>query len=230
MARRPAIPAATKLSLFAAAAGYCQNPHCLRRLFPERYAGRFHIAEMAHVLPWSSQGPREEAQTDNIDRHSFDNLILLCPTCHTEIDKAPDSFPRELLLEWKRGHLAALNRSNGIKRLDSRDAVAEAIAAKLAENFGIWDRYAPGGDGKDHTYDHNADVHDQWSSLVKSRIIPNHHHVLAIIETNLHLATPSDVRTLGQYKEHVRGFTARHILDDFSPVVRYPKDMEKLFR
>ena len=35
---------------------------------------------------------------------SIANLILLCSSCHTLIDKAEQDFPIELLQEWKKEH------------------------------------------------------------------------------------------------------------------------------
>ena len=32
--------------------------------------------EIAHIVPW-----------EQIQEHTFDNLIALCPTCHTRYDK-----------------------------------------------------------------------------------------------------------------------------------------------
>jgi hypothetical protein len=48
----------TKLRLFAASAGYCQNPSCGFALFFDTGSKRIHIAEMAHVFAASNRGPR----------------------------------------------------------------------------------------------------------------------------------------------------------------------------
>ncbi|MCB9551939.1 MAG: hypothetical protein H6705_08655 [Myxococcales bacterium] len=40
------------------------------------------------------------------DRDEADNLILLCPTHHTLIDKVPEQYPAELLRRWKAEHEA----------------------------------------------------------------------------------------------------------------------------
>jgi 5-methylcytosine-specific restriction endonuclease McrA len=32
--------------------------------------------EIAHIVPW-----------EKVKEHTFDNLIVLCPTCHTRFDK-----------------------------------------------------------------------------------------------------------------------------------------------
>ena len=60
------------------------------------------IGEMAHIEPFSSaKGPRASSTpTDN----SYENLILLCPNCHTKIDKQPSSYPASILRDIKTKH------------------------------------------------------------------------------------------------------------------------------
>lgn len=94
MADRKHISAETKLRLFSAAAGHCQRPECLQPLFPAEMGGDKHIAEMAHVIPHGETGPRyEERPAGEFEADAFENLVLLCPTCHTIIDKDPDGYP-----------------------------------------------------------------------------------------------------------------------------------------
>ena len=102
MADRKHISTETKLRLFSAAAGHCQRPECHQPLFPAEMGGDKHIAEMAHVIPHGETGPRyEERPAGEFEADSFENLILLCPTCHTIIDKDPDGYSRGTLLGWK---------------------------------------------------------------------------------------------------------------------------------
>ena len=98
MTSRKAIPTEIKLRLFADSAGHCQNPDCLQPLYPAEIGGDKHIAEMAHVIPHGEKGPRhEERPAEGFEAESFENLILLCPTCHTVIDKAPDGYSLSLI-------------------------------------------------------------------------------------------------------------------------------------
>ena len=64
------------------------------------------IGEMAHIVAQSEQGPRGHSKLDQEERDSYGNLILLCPKCHTMIDKDPDTWSVEKLLEMKREHEA----------------------------------------------------------------------------------------------------------------------------
>ena len=144
MAIRKGIPNETKLRLFSASAGHCQKPDCLKPLFPAEIGGDKHIAEMAHVIPHGDTGPRhEERPAEEFEADSFENLILLCPTCHTIIDKAPESFPRSMILVWKSNHLPALAHKQGIIRYEDRRQAREAVVATMDESKSIWREFAP---------------------------------------------------------------------------------------
>lgn len=109
MAERKAIPAWTRLRLSSDVAGFCQKPDCLDALFPAETDGDKYIAEMADVIPHGDAVPRHEDRPgDDFDHDAFKNLILLCPTCHTKIDKGPEDYPRNTLLDWKANHLGRL--------------------------------------------------------------------------------------------------------------------------
>src|SRR5688500_6402408 len=95
---RAAPDRATERRLFASSGGFCQNPNCFSPLFLEAGARRVDVAEMAHILAASTAGPRANSALTAAQCRAYENLILLCPTCHTFIDKAPDEFPDSLLL------------------------------------------------------------------------------------------------------------------------------------
>lgn len=62
---RPDIPAALKREVLVEAGHRCAIPTC--RQVP---------VELAHITPWVK-----------VKEHTFDNLIALCPTCHTRYDR-----------------------------------------------------------------------------------------------------------------------------------------------
>lgn len=229
MAERKAIPAATRLRLFAAASGHCQRPECLEALFPVELGGDKHIAEMAHVIPHGDAGPRyENRPAGGFDADSFDNLLLLCPTCHTKVDKDPEAYPRQLLLDWKETHLANLALKQGIRAYDERGQVREAVATVLAENRAIWERYAP-VDGAEFEYDPESEDAQAWNQRMRSVMLPNHYRIQAIVEANLGLASDGERRTFAEYQEHVRGLSERHVCGVAGRASRFPSAMEGIF-
>ena len=102
------------------------------------------MAEMAHIIPWGKKGPRsKDRDTGTEDLHNVRNLILLHPTCHTRIDKAPDLYPREEILRWKETHLASLNAKKGVISYKTREEVSKQLRERMEENKAIWDKFAP---------------------------------------------------------------------------------------
>lgn len=191
--------------------------------------GDKHIAEMAHVIPHGEAGPRcEDRPADDFNPDAFENLILLCPTCHTKIDKDPEAYPRNILLDWKANHLGRLAHKQGIRAYNDREQARAAIASIMAENRAIWEKFAP-EEGSDFEYDPESGNAAAWDQRMRSVILPNHYRTLAIIEANLGLATEDEGRTYAEYQEHVRGLSERHICGVPGRAIRFPEALERLF-
>src|SRR6059058_4281780 len=62
---RPAIPESLRRSVLVEAGHRCAIPTCHAT-----------TTEVAHIIPWAQ-----------VREHTFDNLIALCPNCHTRYDK-----------------------------------------------------------------------------------------------------------------------------------------------
>ena len=61
----------TQRRLFAASAGYCQNPQCSNELFIDAAGKSIHIAEMAHVFAANNGGPRAKTGLSKEERGAF---------------------------------------------------------------------------------------------------------------------------------------------------------------
>jgi hypothetical protein len=75
---------------------------CKIELTPDRALTT--LGEMAHIVAHSLDGPRGKEQLAPDQRDEYPNLILLCPTHHTEIDKNPQKWTCEKLLRIKTDH------------------------------------------------------------------------------------------------------------------------------
>lgn len=101
------IPKEVMIELWVRAGGRCEKRGCNRYLVESTTAPeKFNGSEIAHVIADSPKGPRgidDASKERNID---INNLMLLCPTCHREIDKKEnlDYFTPELLFEMKQEH------------------------------------------------------------------------------------------------------------------------------
>ena len=93
-----------KMILMARSAGLCNFSGCHKTLvLKTEKDGDIHLSETAHIYPLGKRGPRAKKGTriPIAKRNAPDNLILLCPTHHTQVDKAPKTYPEDLLRGMK---------------------------------------------------------------------------------------------------------------------------------
>src|SRR5207248_3337585 len=104
-----------------------------------------HIGEFAHIIPASAEGPRADEDPDLTaqDRAQPENILLLCPNCHTMIDKAPLAYPSGLLRGWKEQSQRARARAFGTPVFETRTQAREHVTALLDANRAVFDLYGP---------------------------------------------------------------------------------------
>lgn len=85
--------------LFALSGNQCARPSCGTVLMS---SDGVLIGEVAHICAESEGGPRWDAKLSEVQRRDFGNLLLLCPTCHTLVDKDPAAYKKSKLRKWKR--------------------------------------------------------------------------------------------------------------------------------
>ncbi|MGO4806531.1 RES domain-containing protein [Arthrobacter sp. 2MCAF15] len=100
-------PRAIKL-LWALSAGRCAFPGCRLPCIagpPEEDDDYAIIGDIAHIFPHSPDGPRAwEPYSEDLDRNSYSNWILLCKNDHGRIDQHDRSYPAAWLFQIKMEH------------------------------------------------------------------------------------------------------------------------------
>jgi len=159
--------------LFAKSGNQCAFPGCQAKLV----IGGTVIAEICHIRARRKNGPRYDPNLSAKERDECRNLLLLCPTHHTLIDKDAAKFTPELLLDIKEIHerfadieispevtrsaeliLSKVSKSKG-KRKSSASASNGSVAVSIAgDNSGNIDiRVASKSKAKSGpTYPHNS--------------------------------------------------------------------------
>jgi hypothetical protein len=217
----------TKLRLFADSAGYCQNPSCLKPLFLDNTDENIHVGEMAHILAASDEGPRADPGTNAAARGAYDNLILLCPTCHVVIDKQPERYPDRMIINWKREHKARIDKLFGAVEFRSRPEVRHAIEPLFLENRAIWESVGP---DNDYRHDPESEFAHLWRRKLLAHVLPNNRKILAIADANRHLLRGPELRILELFRQHVDDIEARHLGDGPQSVgSRFPEGVDALF-
>lgn len=215
----------TTLRLFADSGGYCQRPECANRLFVDTGTKNVHIAEMAHIIAASDDGPRASPQTSAAAKGSYDNLILLCANCHTSIDKAPDDFPEPMIKGWKRKHVEKIASLFGAVTYATRAAARKAIEPALSENSAVFDLLNPDSDYRDNP---ESDAARVWQRKMRAIILPNNRKILAVVDANSHHLNVNERKTLEAFRQHIDDLEAKHIGDSGDVASRFPKDMSDI--
>lgn len=169
--------------LWGLAAGKCSYPECHTDCVDFLTGGPIVIGEMAHVIARQPGGPRGES---NAGEDTYENLILLCPTHHTEIDKAPaDNFPSELLLDWKRQHEGRIRELLSSPNFLSMKDIATYIQRLLIENFMVWKTYGPESEEAKRNPTSNAS--EMWTYRKLVTIVPNNRKIVKSLQSHSHL-------------------------------------------
>jgi hypothetical protein len=185
--------------LWSKAAGRCSCPGCSNICvsFFEKSGEKF-LAEMAHIIPQSSEGPRGIARIKGPD--SYKNLILLCPYHHEMVDKAPADFPTELLRQWKNQHELRIEQSlAGLQFIDAKSlfAFAEKI---LIENRAIHQKFGP--ESAASAANPLSEGAALWSLRKRDTILPNNRKIINAFERNHDYLSVDQWKTFIDFREH----------------------------
>lgn len=134
--------------LWGRAAARCSFPNCQRRLTQDKNSasGNFSLGEQAHIVGENENAPRGKSPLTVNERNSYFNLILLCPTHHTIIDKNHEDYPIEKLYLMKAQHELwveqRLSESKG--RLNAHDLIYADLVDAAVEScqFDSWQKWA----------------------------------------------------------------------------------------
>lgn len=211
--------------LWGRAAGMCSRPDCgadLTRLVDG--GENYNVGEMAHVIAHSPSGPRgrNDAGSD-----AYDNLILLCPTHHRDIDKAPAGlFPVEMLHSWKTKHEERIRRIGQEQRFSTAEELKQAIAALLAENYEIWKRFGPKSEIAEKNPSSNA--HRVWELRRLDRLVPNNRRIINLVRANQELLEKRQRVAFAEFVAHAEAFE-EHVYDRLDVYPLFPNSFSEAF-
>ena len=205
--------------LWGRSAGRCTL--CHQKLLPLIDENIDVIGDMAHVIAYKKSGARgdEGVECDN----SYDNLILLCPTCHRIIDHNPAKYSCETLLAVKQAWEVNVDNALEIKFETPTEALRK-IVALMDENHEIWLLCGPESTiAQDNP---GSNMADYWTLRKLDTIVPNNRAIIKIADTFIG-EMPDKLRFLFcKFKEHARMFEQ----GCYSPLdnpVRFPKEFDK---
>ena len=220
--------------LWSASGGRCAFPGCWARLCYHEADGfaPYALGEMAHICGDKPGANRHDAGQSDAQRDDYQNLVLLCPTHHAEIDRKENEqvYTVDMLIEMRAEHEGRV-----LQRLDQdaqRNAsdVARSIVPLLEENRQSWAQYGPASELA-QTQPHNEAAHAVWLSEKMSIIVPNNRRVATQLKAEMERFDKYQQQVVSTFLLHVRSFESW--VDDAIPyaaVKRFPLEFDELMR
>jgi hypothetical protein len=220
--------------LWAAAGGRCSFPGCWERLCYHEAAGAapYTLGEMAHICGDKPGANRHDPRQTDTERDDYQNLMLLCPTHHTLIDRKENEvvYTVAALHEIKSEHEAQVLQRMDQVFIMSKTDVACFIFQLLEENRQSWEQYGPLSKLA-QTQPHNEAVHAVWVSERLSVIIPNNRKISAQLNHHKTLFTADEQTAVTAFMMHARSY--EQWVEDkipYAAVKRFPTEFDGLIK
>lgn len=216
--------------LWSLAAGRCSFPDCAIVLsLAEIPSEAYTLGEMAHICGDKTDSNRHNPEQTPEERDSYENLILLCPTHHTLIDKKENeqAYSVALLQEFKRNHESLIANRLAAKIMVDKFQVAKAIYPLMQENYQTFINYGPNSDIA--FKNPQSDIHSVWLSKRLSVIAPNNRKIAKLIEDNRHLFLPTEQDILAEIDIHIQSYESWVNGEmSYEGVVRFPQKFQQM--
>jgi hypothetical protein len=226
-----AISSDVQRKLLARSGGRCGNPNCRRDLFPDVHPSKIAgVVEMAHIIAQSEKGARGAGELPESERDEYENIILLCPNCHTVIDKMKleDLYDEELIKEWKRQHEERIREAVEVPRVDSREELVTRVRDLMRENRAWWEHYGP--DSPAARDDPLSEAPRLWLREVRRVLIPNNWEIIHLVERNRDHLTEEELDVTAKFKVHAEAFATKHLTGEADPYApQFPVEMDEIF-
>lgn len=219
--------------LWANAAGRCSYPNCLAKLCTSNVNGdnNYTLGEMAHICGEKAGSNRHNYSISEDIRNSYSNLILLCPTHHTLLDKPENEkkYSVQVLQRMKAAHEKFIAGNLDDPRFENKLALAKHILPCIQQNYEIFSSYGPHSEiARKNPL---SDAHEVWKIERLATIVPNNRIMATLLDRNIKLFTSDEQRIISKFLIHVRSYD-RWVCDEISyeSVIRYPTDFSELMR
>lgn len=202
---RKAIPIDVERKLCAESMGRCMNPDCQAELFRKKG----NVVEKAHITPYCKTADND-----------YENLVILCPTCHTDFDKN-DAFDPEQVKQWKQIRRAEIEKLFG-KKYATFEELQRQIVPILSENKSIYENYYMG------------EQKELWDTF-EGKVLANNRKLKTLLENNLGLIQRhrekgySNLALVERLFAHIEEFEATRGSSEKIRQVLFPKEINSMF-
>jgi len=185
---------------------------------------------MAHIKGKKKGSSRYDKTQSPQERDDYINLLLLCPTHHTVIDKKENEsiYTVGVLLDIKHEHEAKIIERLKPKKLFSVPELKKAISIYLHENKQTWLQYGPLSEVAKKN-PHSQEIYSIWYSERLTTIIPNNRRIVNLLESYRQLFDPDAQEAISQFLTHAKSYE-KWVNDEipYNGVLRFPLNFEYL--
>ena len=204
---RSHIPRNVQRGLWSEAMGHCMNPACGRSLIQDDV----NLGECAHIVPHANGGDT-----------SFQNLILLCRTCHVTIDSGNNTTTTDMLRRWKSDRANEIE-GRFVHRFPTFSQLSSAIVPLLKRNSQIFDSYGPYNDDPNDIERQNL-----WTRF-EGEIACNNRRLVLLLEANKGLLHPENQEIVGKFSMHASEFISTRGDAQASRQHLFPRELLSVF-
>lgn len=217
--------------LWANAAGICSFDDCGIRVTGIA-DGSYTLGEMAHIKGNRGGSNRYDAQQSDSDRHDYNNLILLCPTHHTLIDKSENEaiYTVEVLLDMKKRHEEAVLKKLNETEINNLAELKYKINQYLTDNYNAWSQYGPLS-GRAQKNPQSESLYKTWVQARSEIIVPNNRAIKSLLKSYGHLFSKSDQQVISEFILHVDSYEKWVTTEkSYESVISFPKSFDNLIK
>ena len=220
--------------LWSNAAGRCSFPSCDKRLAVEQAADTapYTLGEMAHIKGKRPGSNRYDSIQNDDERDLYQNLILLCPNHHTEIDKPENElkFSAQWLIEAKSSHGKWVILMLTAEKIVTVEQLKSHIARLLADNHQVWRKYGPNSILAQKNPNSDS-LYQLWISERLATIVPNNRAITKLLADHRMLFVSNQQSTVSKFLSHAKSYEF-WVNDDipYQGVERFPIEFETLIR
>lgn len=191
--------------LYAESMGRCMNPACKKELFSKNGD----IIEKAHIDPYYKTA-------DN----TFENLVVLCPNCHTNFDKNGEFTPAEVL-GWKKTRSEEIAQVFS-KKFSNFEELKTAVVPLLEENKIIYESYY---------LNKNKRLWDKF----EVKVLQNNRKLKLLFLANLSLIQRNENKAYSNleyvhlFMTHVEEFESTRSDDEKVREILFPTEIDSMF-
>ncbi len=220
--------------LWSNAAGRCSFPGCEKRLTVEQAADTapYTLGEMAHIKGKNPGSNRHDSTQNDDERDRYENLVLLCPNHHTEIDKPENESKYSVawLIEAKSNHERWIISMLTAGKIVTVEQLKNHIARLLADNHQAWLKYGPNSILA--LQNPNSDLlYRLWTSERLSTIVPNNRAITKLLNDHRMLFAHNQQSIVSKFLSHAKSYEL-WVTDaiPYQAVERFPVEFDVLIR